>query len=141
MALPQIDRSREGWALFLFTVQFVACLALVILYETVYQDNAHPLETFTKVLYSAAAAVFVVTATTVLIVEGLPMLAEKYLRRRYYEGMAVGEARGVAAGEARAKAEVNARWRAWYQRMLDAQHEGMPFDEPPPGDTLEEPKD
>ena len=135
MALPPIDRSREGWALFLFTVQFLACLVLVILYETVYQDNTHPLETFTKVLYSAAAAVFVITATTVLIVEGFPMLAERYLRRRYYEGLAAGEARGMAEGEAKA----HARWRAWYQRMLDAQNEGRAFDEPPPSDILDSP--
>ena len=40
-----------GMALFLFTIQFVAC-----------EDAVHPLEVFTGVLYGAAAAVFVATA-------------------------------------------------------------------------------
>ena len=62
MALPRNDESREGWALFLFTIQFVACLVLGILYEAVYKDAVHPLEVFTGVLYSAAAPVFVATA-------------------------------------------------------------------------------
>ena len=59
MALPRIAESREGWALFLFTIQFVACLVLGILYEAVYKDAVHPFEVFTGVLYSAAEAVFV----------------------------------------------------------------------------------
>lgn len=134
MALPRIAESREGWALFLFTIQFVACLVLVILYEAVYKDAVHPLEVFTGVLYSAAAAVFVATATTVIIVEGLPMLAEKYLRRRYYEGIAEGEKRASERAEARA----NARWQAWYERLLTAQSEGRTFDEPPPSEAPRE---
>ena len=44
MALPRIAESREGWALFLFTIQFVACLVLGILYEAVYKDAVHPFE-------------------------------------------------------------------------------------------------
>ena len=134
MALPRIAESREGWALFLFTIQFVASLVLVILYEAVYKDAVHPSEVFTGVLYSAAAAVFVATATTVIIVEGLPMLAEKYLRRRYYEGIAEGEKRASERAEARA----NARWQAWYERLLTAQSEGRTFDEPPPSEAPRE---
>lgn len=39
-----------------------------------------------------------------------------------------GEARGIAIGEARNDAE----WRAWYQRLLEHEARGEPFDEPPP---------
>ncbi len=44
------------------------------------------------------------------------MLAERYLRRRYREG----------------RQEREAAWSAWYERMVDAQRRGEPFDEPPP---------
>ena len=33
---------------------------------------------------------------------------------------------------AEARAETNAKWRAWYERMLEAQAKDDPFDEPPP---------
>lgn len=39
-----------------------------------------------------------------------------------------GEAQGIAIGAERTDQE----WRAWYQRLLDSQARGEPFDEPPP---------
>ena len=62
------------------------------------------------------------------------MLAEKYLRRRYYEGIAEGEKRAWERAEARA----NARWQAWYERLLTAQSGGRTFDEPPPSEAPRE---
>ena len=44
------------------------------------------------------------------------MLAERYLRKRYEKG----------------KEEANAQWREWYNRKMEADAEGKPFDEPPP---------
>ncbi len=34
----------------------------------------------------------------------------------------------------RGRKEERKKWQAWYERMQAAQHEGRPFDEPPPGD-------
>ena len=46
------------------------------------------------------------------------MLAERYLRRRFEIG----------------KEEERNQWRAWNKRRLEAEAEGKPFDEPPPGE-------
>ena len=48
------------------------------------------------------------------------------------EGEAKGEAIGMAEGIAKGAAESHQAWRAWYERMLSAQREGCPFNEPPP---------
>ena len=40
----------------------------------------------------------------------------------------LGEKRGFAIGAAR----YHKKWRAWYERRLDAEEHGEPFNEPPP---------
>ena len=48
------------------------------------------------------------------------MLSERYLKRRYEEGMAEGEAR------------VSKVWEAWLKRRTEAEEAGEEFREPPP---------
>lgn len=43
--------------------------------------------------------------------------------------------RRLAEAEAKARAETNAEWRAWLDRMRQAQARGEPFDEPPPSEN------
>ena len=40
----------------------------------------------------------------------------------------------IEARRAEGRAEVQARWQAWNRRRMDAEAQGRPFDEPPPGD-------
>lgn len=47
-------------------------------------------------------------------------LAERYKQRKYNEGKAEGTK------------ETNSQWRQWYNRKMEAESEGKPFDEPPP---------
>ena len=51
-----------------------------------------------------------------IIVEGYEMFAEKYLRRRYREGIKDNQE----------------LWEAWNRRRLEAEAEGKEFSEPPP---------
>ena len=71
------------------------------------------------------------------------MLAERYLKRRYEagkaEGKTEGEAKGRDEGEAKGRADEAARWRAWNARRIEAEREGRPFDEPPPGEDAAPP--
>ena len=117
-----IGRSREGRYLLLFTLQLIICLGLLTWFEVGYQRDDGSLATVIAIGQGMAPLVVVVTATTVVILEGSTMLAERYLQRRYEEGMAKGEANEAA------------RWRAWNARRLEAEREGRPFDEPPPGE-------
>ena len=45
---------------------------------------------------------------------------------------------GRVVGRAEGRAETNAEWRAWNQRRIDAEARGLPFDEPPPGEPLDD---
>ncbi len=40
-----------------------------------------------------------------------------------------------AEGRAEGRAQSNAEWRAWNRRRMDAEAQGQPFNEPPPGDS------
>ena len=40
-----------------------------------------------------------------------------------------------AEGRVEGRAEEQAEWRAWNQRRMDAETQGQPFDEPPPGEA------
>lgn len=117
-AMIPIGRSREGRYLLLFTFQLIICLGLLTWYEVGHQRDDGSLATVIAIGQGMAPLVVVVTATTVVILEGSTMLAERYLQRRYEAG----------------KADEAARWRAWNARRLEAEREGRPFDEPPPGE-------
>ena len=49
-------------------------------------------------------------------------------------GRAEGRVEGRVEGRAEGRAESAAEWRAWLQRSGEAEAQGQPFDEPPPGD-------
>ena len=44
------------------------------------------------------------------------------------------EARGRAAGLKEGQATERAQWQEWNRRRMDAEANGQPFNEPPPGD-------
>ncbi len=52
------------------------------------------------------------------------MLAERYLRRQRLEGRKEGRQEG--------RQETQKMWEAWNQRRLDADRNGVLFEEPPP---------
>ena len=84
------------------------------------------------ILMGMASIGFVSAVNTVVLVEGVDMLAEKYLKRRLREGIEIGRAEGKAEGKAEGRAETNQEWEAWNQRRLEAEKEGRPFTEPTP---------
>ena len=57
---------------------------------------------------------------TAVFIEGLEMLSERYLKRRYEEGMAEGQAKERKA------------WEEWLKRRITAEEAAEEFNEPPP---------
>ena len=45
-----------------------------------------------------------------------------------------GRVEGRVEGRAEGRAESDAAWREWNCRRMDAEAQGRPFDEPPPGE-------
>ena len=79
----------------------------------------------------AMSSLIVVEGASTLMVMyslGMNLVVRPIIRWHERRGEARGEERGIAIGEARTDAE----WRAWYQRFLEHQAHGEPFDEPPP---------
>ena len=73
------------------------------------------------VLYTALVA-----PISILTTEGIRLLSEKYLKKRFRDGLTEGEEIGVGKG-VRLTLE-------WVERRDAAIAEGIPFNEPPPGD-------
>ena len=75
-------------------------------------------------------------AFSIIILEtgrGLMVMAswlEAKLKQRQERRLAEAEAKA----RANARAETNAEWRAWLDRMREAQAKGEPFNEPPPSE-------
>lgn len=68
-----------------------------------------------------APLIITAAANAILLVEGIPMVSEQFLRRR------------EAQGEARGRKETQKRWEDWNRRRLEAEKKGEEFSEPPPG--------
>ena len=59
-----------------------------------------------------------------------PLIGGKVIERRISEWKNVGIDEGVVKG----RAEERAAWLAWNSRRMDAERDGVPFNEPPPYD-------
>ena len=53
------------------------------------------------------------------------------------EARAEARAEGRVEGRAEALAQSNREWTTWYNRMMEAQAKGLPFDEPSPANLRE----
>jgi hypothetical protein len=81
---------------------------------------------------------------TFYLVEGLSVLAERYLRSRYAkgkeegrlegktEGIQEGREEGKEEGREEGREEEGEKWSAWNERREEAIKEGREFSEPPP---------
>ena len=97
--------SREGLYLVLFAIAFVVGTAVFTWYELRYNTEDTALETAIAIIKHMNPYVVVSAAAIYICVQGGTMLAERYLKRRYAEGVAQGEAQGITKGIALGKAE------------------------------------
>jgi len=71
-----------------------------------------------------------------------PLIGGKVIERRISEWKNAGRAEGIdegvvkgrAEGRVEGRAEERAAWSAWNSRRMEAERDGVPFDEPPPDD-------
>ena len=60
------------------------------------------------------------------------------IEARREEGRVEGRVEGRAEGRVEGRAESDEAWREWNRRRMDAEGQGIPFDEPPPGERNDE---
>ena len=154
------DSRRESiWSLRQLSLipYYVAFAALFVLTTGLYLwrgfatagPAAHHLDTTLASLKEASALIPWLIVFAYYLVEGLSMLAERYLRSRYAkgkeeglkagreegreEGRREGREEGREAGREAGREEERLQWQAWNQRREEALREGREFTEPPPG--------
>ena len=123
----EVGKTREGRFLIVFLLQFLTFSAFLA-YHEVTAIPTDAITTMLTILMGMAPLAFVSAANTVVAVEGVEMLAERYLRKRYE----AGKAEGLKEGEERGVAQAWEVWQDWNLRRLAAEKEGRPFNEPPP---------
>ena len=91
--MPTVEKGRELWFLGVFLAQYIGGLALI------YWLGLRTGEL--KLLDAGALATALIimsTAHAVVIVEGIAMLAESFLKRRYEAGLQEGREAGLQEG-------------------------------------------
>ena len=111
-----VNETRAGLGLALFAVASLIGLFGVTWLEVRHNTTDGVLETTVAIIHTMQSVVVVAAAWVYLTVEGSAMIAEKYLKKRYQDGMRENEA----------------KWRAWYERWQAARRRGEDFDEHPP---------
>jgi hypothetical protein len=119
----EVGKTREGRFLIVFLLQFLIFSGFLAYHEVIAVPT-DAITTMLAILMGMAPLGFVSAVNTVVAVEGVEMLAERYLRKRYEAGLKAGEEKG--------KAEAWEAWEKWNQRRLAAESAGEQFNEPPP---------
>ena len=131
--MPSVEKGRELWFLGLFLSQYLGGLALIY-WLGLRTEELKLLEASAL----ATALIIMSTAHAVVIVEGVAMLAESFLKRRYeaglQEGRAEGRDEGLDEGLRAGRRETQQRWEEWNRRRMQAEARGERFEEPPPGE-------
>ena len=137
--MPSIHPSRAAIGLLLFAVLFLAALGYVIDQE-IGQEGQGAMATMVAVAQALGSVAVSLTALTVIIVEGVPMLYEAFKKAKLAQGREQGRAEGHAEGRAEGRAEGHAEghaaerqaWEDWIARRDAAHAAGLDFTEPSP---------
>ena len=128
----QVGKGREGWYLIVAVVIFVPALIFIIWGEVWLNDQDDLYTTVTRIGSNLAPWLILSFGLSLLIVEGVTMLSEQYLKRRYREGKAEGRVEGLAEGRVEGREEERKSWVEWNKRREEAAARGEDFTEPPP---------
>ena len=135
--MPNIHPSRAAIGLGLFAVMFLAALGYVIDQE-IGREGQGAMATMVAVAQALGSVAVSLTALTVILVEGIPMLYEAYKKARLAEGRAQGRAEGRVEGRVEGHAEGQAAerqaWEDWIARRDAAHAAGLDFTEPSPAE-------
>ena len=127
--MPPVEKGRELWFLSVFLVQYLGGLALIY-----WLGLRTGRLTLPEAAALATALIIMSTAHAVVIVEGIAMLAESFLKRRYEAGLQEGRVEGREEGIEAGRRETQQRWEDWNRRRMAAESRGEQFEEPPPGE-------
>ena len=139
-----IDQGSRVAFFLLFVPQMIVWSILITLEEMARGDHATTRSLAIAIAQGVSPLVIVNIATTVILIQGvrLMIISQEYLRNRFVKPViAAHEAKGRAEGEAIGKAEGeltrHMKWDSWNRRRMEAEAQGIPFNEPPPSSPNE----
>ena len=141
MALANDEQRESIWSIRQFSLirYYLAFAALFVLATGLYlwrgfataMPGAHAVDTALASLKETSGLIPWLIIFTFYLVEGVSMLAERYLKSRYEKGKEEGLQEGRQEGQERERQQ----WLAWNRRRDEAIREGREFSEPPPGEV------
>ena len=96
------------------------------------KEGQGAMATMVAVAQALGSVAVSLTALTVIIVEGVPMLYEAFKKAKLAQGRAQGRAERHAAGRAAGHAAERQAWEDWIARRDAAHAAGLDFTEPSP---------
>ena len=119
------DPSRAGWWLLLFFVLLLPCLGVVCWNEIAEDRSDTALGTISAIGQAMAQFVILMGAIALFVVEGIPMFAEQFLKRRHEEGREQG------------REERDQEWRQFYDALrAELAQQGIEISVSPPEPIL-----
>ena len=132
----------SGWRVayvLTFAVKIIAYTILVARYEIVHGGHSSATEIIIAVAERDSLVIPGFVASTAIMMEGVSyiVITAEYFRNKFIkpiieqhkeEGRAEGRAEGLTEG----LTEMYQKWTDWNNRRMEAEREGLPFDEPPP---------
>ena len=152
-----VDARLVPWCVGGITLLAILWTALVVWNETAYGNHANwtlacqaivgnvlfatPGIGLIPIIIAAGAKLFIKLGKDFwrMITYNFPLIGGKVIERRISEwrneGVTEGMSRGVVQGRAEGRAQERAEWSAWNSRRMEAERNGVTFDEPPPDDV------
>ena len=124
--MPSIHPSRAAIGLLLFAVLFLAALGYVVDQE-IGKEGQGAMATMVAVAQALGSVAVSLTALTVIIVEGVPMLYEAFKKAKLAQGRGSKDARRAARRDTRPGED-------WIARRDAAHAAGLDFTEPSPAE-------
>ena len=119
------DPSRAGWFLLVLFILLLPCLGVVCWNEIVDNRDDTVIGTIAAIGRSMGQFVILMTVVALFAVEGIPMLAEQFLKRRREEGRAQGRKEG--------REERDREWHEFLEALKsELEKKGIEVELPPP---------
>ncbi len=124
---------------FIFFIVVVGSYAVVVGKHELAQGRESSVETLIAIVehVSTFIPVAIFLTFTFEIGGSIVMVLWNLYKRRQEAHLEQVVAKARAEGRAEALAQSNREWTTWYNRMMEAQAKGLPFDEPTPANLRE----
>ena len=126
-----VGRKWLPWCLVLIFLLTIGWTALIVWVEVSSGEHEGILETAAAVGSNTAPAVPLIVVYAIMAISaidvfgGLGMVTARYLTNKFVKPL-------IEEHEARGRAEERRMWTDWNARRIEAEKNGVPFDEPPP---------